>query len=190
MLRNSQAVCSNKGVAPLVPSGGTCRGGSPSVERQRARLGEPVPSTQSIRDRLAEAHAVLSRAATPPRSRADRFKQLAIEHEVFELPCGHYTTAKFPFNSMDGLRIPSSSSHLHPNSFAKKAQATRRRTGLIKILPGQDFCLKPCRPLQNRTRDRAHTALRFRQDAGTSAANRFSTPPPAGRTVRTAVVVR
>lgn len=33
------------------------------------------------------------------------FRDMAIEHEVFELPCGHYTTAKFPFNWMDGLRI-------------------------------------------------------------------------------------
>jgi hypothetical protein len=33
------------------------------------------------------------------------FQRLAIEHEAFELPCGHYTTAKFPFNWMDGLRI-------------------------------------------------------------------------------------
>jgi hypothetical protein len=33
------------------------------------------------------------------------FDRLSIEHERFELPCGHYTTAKFPFNWMDGLRI-------------------------------------------------------------------------------------
>ncbi len=33
------------------------------------------------------------------------FERLEIEHESFELPCGHYTTAKFPFNWMDGLRI-------------------------------------------------------------------------------------
>jgi pimeloyl-ACP methyl ester carboxylesterase len=33
------------------------------------------------------------------------FEKLAIEHERCELPCGHYTTAKFPFNWMDGLRI-------------------------------------------------------------------------------------
>lgn len=35
----------------------------------------------------------------------DAFERLSIEHESFELPCGHYTTAKFPFNWMDGLRI-------------------------------------------------------------------------------------
>jgi hypothetical protein len=35
------------------------------------------------------------------------FERLRIEHEAFELPCGHYTTAKFPFNWMDGLRIAS-----------------------------------------------------------------------------------
>jgi hypothetical protein len=33
------------------------------------------------------------------------FERLEIEHESFELPCGHYTTARFPFNWMDGLRI-------------------------------------------------------------------------------------
>ena len=33
------------------------------------------------------------------------FRELDIDHDVFELPCGHYTTAKFPFNWMDGLRI-------------------------------------------------------------------------------------
>ena len=33
------------------------------------------------------------------------FEKLSIEHERWELPCGHYTTAKFPFNWMDGLRI-------------------------------------------------------------------------------------
>ena len=33
------------------------------------------------------------------------FRRLEIDHEVFALPCGHYTTAKFPFNWMDGLSI-------------------------------------------------------------------------------------
>jgi hypothetical protein len=33
------------------------------------------------------------------------FERLRIEHESFELPCGHYTTAKFPFNWMDGITI-------------------------------------------------------------------------------------
>ena len=35
----------------------------------------------------------------------DDFRRLEIEHESFELPCGHYTTAVFPFNWMDGLAI-------------------------------------------------------------------------------------
>jgi hypothetical protein len=35
----------------------------------------------------------------------DAFLELGIEHERYELPCGHYTTAKFPFNWMDGLAI-------------------------------------------------------------------------------------
>ena len=33
------------------------------------------------------------------------FAALEIDHESFQLPCGHYTTAIFPFNWMDGLRI-------------------------------------------------------------------------------------
>jgi pimeloyl-ACP methyl ester carboxylesterase len=33
------------------------------------------------------------------------FQKLEIPHEVYELRCGHYTTAIFPFNWMDGLRI-------------------------------------------------------------------------------------
>lgn len=33
------------------------------------------------------------------------FRKLGISHDVYELPCGHYTTAKFPFNWMDGLKI-------------------------------------------------------------------------------------
>lgn len=33
------------------------------------------------------------------------FQRLAIPHKVVTLPCGHYTTAKFPFNWMDGLAL-------------------------------------------------------------------------------------
>jgi len=33
------------------------------------------------------------------------FEQLGIRHEKMILPCGHYTTGKFPFNWMDGLAI-------------------------------------------------------------------------------------
>ncbi len=31
------------------------------------------------------------------------FARRKLRHKVFELPCGHYTTGKFPFNVMDGL---------------------------------------------------------------------------------------
>ena len=31
------------------------------------------------------------------------FRELNLPHEVFALPCGHYTTGQFPFNLMDGL---------------------------------------------------------------------------------------
>jgi hypothetical protein len=35
----------------------------------------------------------------------EKFKQLRLPHEVFALPCGHYTTGRFPFNWMDGLTM-------------------------------------------------------------------------------------
>jgi hypothetical protein len=33
------------------------------------------------------------------------FRDLHLRHEVFTLPCGHYTTGQFPFNLMDGLAM-------------------------------------------------------------------------------------
>lgn len=33
------------------------------------------------------------------------FRDRQLPHEVFELPCGHYTTGQFPFNLMDGLAM-------------------------------------------------------------------------------------
>jgi len=33
------------------------------------------------------------------------FRELQLPHEVFTLPCGHYTTGRFPFNLMDGLAM-------------------------------------------------------------------------------------
>jgi hypothetical protein len=35
----------------------------------------------------------------------DHFRELRLPHEVFTLPCGHYTTGQFPFNLMDGLAM-------------------------------------------------------------------------------------
>jgi len=35
----------------------------------------------------------------------EHFRQLRLPHEVFTLPCGHYTTGQFPFNLMDGLAM-------------------------------------------------------------------------------------
>lgn len=35
----------------------------------------------------------------------EEFRRRQIPHEKVELPCGHYTTAKFPFNWLDGLSI-------------------------------------------------------------------------------------
>jgi hypothetical protein len=31
------------------------------------------------------------------------FKRRKLRHDVFELPCGHYTTGRFPFNVIDGM---------------------------------------------------------------------------------------
>jgi hypothetical protein len=35
----------------------------------------------------------------------ETFREMALPHEVFHLPCGHYTTGQFPFNLMDGLAM-------------------------------------------------------------------------------------
>jgi Alpha/beta hydrolase domain containing 18 len=35
----------------------------------------------------------------------ETFRRLRLPHEVFALPCGHYTTGQFPFNWMDGLAM-------------------------------------------------------------------------------------
>jgi hypothetical protein len=35
----------------------------------------------------------------------ESFRVLKLPHEVFTLPCGHYTTGQFPFNIMDGLAM-------------------------------------------------------------------------------------
>jgi pimeloyl-ACP methyl ester carboxylesterase len=33
------------------------------------------------------------------------FKDNRLSHEVFTLPCGHYTTGQFPFNLLDGMAM-------------------------------------------------------------------------------------
>jgi len=33
------------------------------------------------------------------------FRELGLPHKVFTLPCGHYTTGRFPFNLIDGLAM-------------------------------------------------------------------------------------
>ena len=35
----------------------------------------------------------------------ESFRRLELPHQVFTLPCGHYTTGQFPFNWMDGLAM-------------------------------------------------------------------------------------
>ena len=33
------------------------------------------------------------------------FREMRVPHQVFHLPCGHYTTGQFPFNLMDGVAM-------------------------------------------------------------------------------------
>jgi hypothetical protein len=33
------------------------------------------------------------------------FREMQLRHEIFTLPCGHYTTGQFPFNLIDGLAM-------------------------------------------------------------------------------------
>lgn len=33
----------------------------------------------------------------------EEFRRRGLDHEVFRLPCGHYTTGQFPFNVLDGM---------------------------------------------------------------------------------------
>lgn len=35
----------------------------------------------------------------------ESFRELGLPHQVFTLPCAHYTTGQFPFNLMDGLAM-------------------------------------------------------------------------------------
>jgi hypothetical protein len=35
----------------------------------------------------------------------ENFRELKLAHQVFRLPCGHYTTGRFPFKLMDGLAM-------------------------------------------------------------------------------------
>jgi hypothetical protein len=35
----------------------------------------------------------------------ESFRERGLAHQVFTLPCGHYTTGQFPFNLMDGLAM-------------------------------------------------------------------------------------
>jgi hypothetical protein len=35
----------------------------------------------------------------------EHFRKLRLPHDVFTLPCGHYTSGQFPFNLMDGLAM-------------------------------------------------------------------------------------
>jgi pimeloyl-ACP methyl ester carboxylesterase len=35
----------------------------------------------------------------------ENFRELKLPHQVFKLPCGHYTTGRFPFKLMDGLAM-------------------------------------------------------------------------------------
>ena len=59
-------------------------------------------------EKSQELLQTISAADIPPdlsRKLVQEFERLKIDHEQFVLPCGHYTTAKFPFNYLDGLAM-------------------------------------------------------------------------------------
>jgi hypothetical protein len=70
----------------------------------------PASYLERMRNRGLKALLVWARHDTsflPVYSRQvlESFRELGLPHEVFTLPCGHYTTGQFPFNLMDGLAM-------------------------------------------------------------------------------------
>ena len=70
----------------------------------------PAPFLHRIQGRRMRSLLVWARYDTsflPVYSRQvlEVFDRLRLPHEVFTLPCGHYTTGQFPFNWMDGLAM-------------------------------------------------------------------------------------
>jgi hypothetical protein len=60
---------------------------------------------QDRRSLLVFARYDLSFPPDLSRKLVREFEKHGIDHETSVLPCGHYTTARFPFNYMDGLAI-------------------------------------------------------------------------------------
>jgi hypothetical protein len=60
---------------------------------------------QDRRSLLVFARYDLSFPPDLSRKLVQEFERQRVAHDVFTLPCGHYTTAKFPFNTMDGWGI-------------------------------------------------------------------------------------
>jgi Alpha/beta hydrolase domain containing 18 len=88
------------------------KGFDDAVKREELRRYWSVISPASYLDRLRgrEMHNLLIWARhdssfLPELSRQvlESFRRLGLPHQVFALPCGHYTTGQFPFNLMDGL---------------------------------------------------------------------------------------
>jgi hypothetical protein len=70
----------------------------------------PAPYLERMKDRDMRSLLIWGRHDTsflPVYSKQvlEDFRRLDLPHEVFTLPCGHYTTGQFPFNLMDGLAM-------------------------------------------------------------------------------------
>ncbi|MBM3774448.1 MAG: abhydrolase domain-containing 18 [Acidobacteria bacterium] len=70
----------------------------------------PGPYLERLRGRELESLLVWARhdsSFLPEYSRQvlAEFERLRLRHQVFCLPCGHYTSGRFPFNLMDGLAM-------------------------------------------------------------------------------------
>jgi Alpha/beta hydrolase domain containing 18 len=90
------------------------RGFGDQVSQDELRRYWSVISPASYLDRLAgrelKSLLIWARHDTsflPVYSRQvlDSFRNLGLSHQVFTLPCGHYTTGRFPFKLMDGLAM-------------------------------------------------------------------------------------
>lgn len=70
----------------------------------------PAPFLSRIRDRGMRSLLIWARHDTSflpvySQQALKSFRELGMRHEVFTLPCGHYTTGQFPFNLIDGLAM-------------------------------------------------------------------------------------
>ncbi len=102
----------------VVWSGLSCRHIRPSIEAQVSRdqlrawwsVISPATYLDRLHGRALESLLVWGRHDStflPEYSRqvVEEFQARGYAHEVLEMPCGHYTSGRFPFNWWDGLRM-------------------------------------------------------------------------------------